>query len=57
MSEAELHLIRPRLTAGLRHKAAKGELCQGLPGNPRHICYFWPPPERVGALSSRRPPE
>ena len=26
MSEAELHLIRHRLTAGLRHKAAKGEL-------------------------------
>jgi DNA invertase Pin-like site-specific DNA recombinase len=24
MSEAELHLIRSRLTAGLRHKAAKG---------------------------------
>ncbi len=31
MSEAELHLIRHRLTAGLRHKAAKGELRQGLP--------------------------
>jgi DNA invertase Pin-like site-specific DNA recombinase len=31
MSEAELHLIRSRLTAGLRHKAAKGELRQGLP--------------------------
>lgn len=31
MSEAELHLIRGRLTAGLRHKAAKGELQQGLP--------------------------
>jgi len=31
MSEAELHLIRSRLTAGLRHKAAKGELKQGLP--------------------------
>lgn len=31
MSEAELHLIRGRLTAGLRHKAAKGELRQGLP--------------------------
>lgn len=31
MSEAELHLIRNRLTAGLRHKAAKGELRQGLP--------------------------
>ena len=30
MSEAELHLIRHRLTAGLRHKAAKGELRQGL---------------------------
>src|ERR1700752_3207318 len=31
MSEAELHRIRSRLTAGLRHKAAKGELRQGLP--------------------------
>lgn len=31
MSEAELHLIRARLTAGLRHKAAKGELRQHLP--------------------------
>lgn len=31
MSEAELHLIRNRLTAGLRHKAAKGELRQWLP--------------------------
>jgi DNA invertase Pin-like site-specific DNA recombinase len=31
MSEAELHLIRGRLTAGLHHKAAKGELRQGLP--------------------------
>ena len=31
MSEAELHRIRHRLTAGLRHKAAKGQLRQGLP--------------------------
>jgi len=31
MSEAELHLLRSRLDAGLRHKAAKGELRQGLP--------------------------
>ena len=31
MSEAELHLIKSRLTAGLKHKAAKGELRQGLP--------------------------
>jgi DNA invertase Pin-like site-specific DNA recombinase len=31
MSEAELHLVRHRLTAGLHHKAAKGELRQGLP--------------------------
>src|SRR5436305_15044420 len=31
MSEAELHLIRSRLTAGLRHKAARGELRQGVP--------------------------
>jgi DNA invertase Pin-like site-specific DNA recombinase/predicted DNA-binding transcriptional regulator AlpA len=31
MSECELHLIRSRLTEGLRHKAARGELKQGLP--------------------------
>jgi DNA invertase Pin-like site-specific DNA recombinase len=31
ISEAELHLSRSRLDAGLRHKAAKGELRQGLP--------------------------
>lgn len=31
MSEAELHLIKSRLTAGLKHKATKGELRQGLP--------------------------
>lgn len=31
MSEAELHLIRSRLTAGLRHKATRGELRQFLP--------------------------
>jgi DNA invertase Pin-like site-specific DNA recombinase len=31
MSEAELHLIRGRLNAGLRHKAARGELRQHLP--------------------------
>src|SRR6201998_864222 len=31
IGEAELHLIRCRLTAGLKHKAAKGELRQGLP--------------------------
>ena len=31
MCEAELHLIRSRLTAGLRHKAARGELRQNLP--------------------------
>lgn len=31
MSEAELHLIRSRMTAGLRHKAARGQLRQGLP--------------------------
>src|SRR5215212_9605914 len=31
MSEAELHLIRSRLTAGLRHKAVRGELRQFLP--------------------------
>ena len=31
MSEAELHLLRGRLAAGRRHKAAKGELRVGLP--------------------------
>jgi DNA invertase Pin-like site-specific DNA recombinase len=31
MSEAELHLIRSRLTTGLQHKAARGELRQFLP--------------------------
>jgi len=31
MAEAELHLLRTRLTAALRHKAARGELRQLLP--------------------------
>ena len=31
MSEAELHVLRSRLNAGLRHKAARGELRQLLP--------------------------
>jgi hypothetical protein len=31
MSEAELHVLRYRLDAGLRHKAARGELRQLLP--------------------------
>jgi excisionase family DNA binding protein len=31
MSEAELHLIRARLTGGLRNKAQRGELEQNLP--------------------------
>ena len=31
MSEAELHLIRARLTGGLRNKAKRGELEQNLP--------------------------
>ncbi len=31
MSEAELHLLKGRLLAGLRHKAAKGELRVALP--------------------------
>ena len=31
MSEAELHLIRARLTGGLRSKAARGELVMHLP--------------------------
>ena len=31
MSEAELHLLRGRLTAGIRHKAAKGQLRVPLP--------------------------
>lgn len=32
ISEAELHLIKGRLIAGLRHKAARGELRINLPG-------------------------
>ena len=36
MSEAELHMLRSRLNAGLRHKAARGELRQGLPVG---LCY------------------
>ena len=31
MAEAELHMLRTRLTAALRHKAARGELRQLLP--------------------------
>jgi len=31
MSEAELHIIRARLDGGIRNKAARGELCRGLP--------------------------
>ncbi len=31
MAEAELHMLRMRLTAALRHKAARGELRQPLP--------------------------
>jgi DNA invertase Pin-like site-specific DNA recombinase/predicted DNA-binding transcriptional regulator AlpA len=42
MSEAELHLIRSRLTAGLRHKAARGELRQGLP-----VGFDYDPDENV----------
>jgi DNA invertase Pin-like site-specific DNA recombinase/uncharacterized protein YndB with AHSA1/START domain len=36
MSEAELHLIRSRLTGGLWHKAAKGELRFWLPTGYEH---------------------
>jgi DNA invertase Pin-like site-specific DNA recombinase/predicted DNA-binding transcriptional regulator AlpA len=46
MSEAELHLIRSRLTAGLRHKAARGELRQGLP-----VGFDYDPDDKV-VLSS-----
>jgi DNA invertase Pin-like site-specific DNA recombinase len=31
MAEAELHMLRTRLTAALRQKAARGELRQPLP--------------------------
>ena len=31
MSEAELHVLRARLNGGIRNKAARGELRQGLP--------------------------
>jgi DNA invertase Pin-like site-specific DNA recombinase len=36
ISEAELHLIKGRLTAGIRHKAAKGELRIPLPAGYDH---------------------
>jgi DNA invertase Pin-like site-specific DNA recombinase len=42
MSEAELHLLRGRLLAGVRHKAAKGELRVPLP-----VGYDYDPDERV----------
>ena len=42
MSEAELHLLRGRLTAGARHKAAKGELRLALPAG-----YSYDPDGRV----------
>ena len=31
MSEAELHMMRPRLDGGIRNKAGRGELRRGLP--------------------------
>jgi DNA invertase Pin-like site-specific DNA recombinase len=31
MSEAELHILRPRLDGGIRNKAVRGELRRGLP--------------------------
>jgi DNA invertase Pin-like site-specific DNA recombinase len=42
MSEAELHLLRGRLLAGVRHKAAKGELRVTLP-----VGYDYDPDDRV----------
>jgi len=42
MSEAELHLLRGRLLAGVRHKAAKGELRVALP-----VGYDYDPDDRV----------
>jgi excisionase family DNA binding protein len=42
ISEAELHLIKSRLIAGLRHKAAKGELRIALPAG-----YDYAPDESV----------
>lgn len=42
MSEAELHLLRGRLLAGRRHKAAKGELRVPLP-----VGYAYDPDDRV----------
>ena len=42
MSEAELHLLRGRLLAGRRHKAAKGELRVALP-----VGYDYDADERV----------
>jgi DNA invertase Pin-like site-specific DNA recombinase len=42
ISEAELHLIKSRLIAGLRHKAAKGELRINLPAG-----YDYAPDDQV----------
>ena len=56
MSEAELHLIRHRLTAGLRHKAAKGELRQGLPVGFVYDERPSGPRPRRGRPSRRSPP-
>jgi DNA invertase Pin-like site-specific DNA recombinase len=42
ISEAELHLIKGRLIAGLRHKAAKGELRINLPAG-----YDYAPDDQV----------
>src|ERR1700726_2808409 len=36
MSEAELHILRARLLAGIRNKAARGELRRGLP-----VGFLW----------------
>jgi DNA invertase Pin-like site-specific DNA recombinase len=42
MSEAELHVLRSRLDAGLRHKAARGQLRQLLP-----VGLDYDPDERI----------
>jgi DNA invertase Pin-like site-specific DNA recombinase len=56
MSEAELHPIRSRLTAGLRHKAARGQLRQHLPVGFDHdptTGWSWPR-TRPSSRRSRR---
>src|SRR5512143_479423 len=57
MSEAELHVLRARLTGGIRNKAARGELRRGLPvglvwGRSDGEVLFHPDQAVTGALRS-----